>query len=139
MGRALCQSSLELAGVQEEADELKKANQEGKKADLARRVKNFPKHLKEAVAGTPQDEIFINHIGDRHALLTTPTHSPTANSLADLLPGFSVICRIDVAALQAIKEFTVKGDMTSLDLRSVKCSVLNQHDVCIVEDIMPCM
>ena len=125
--------------MQEEADELKKANQEGKKADLARRVKNFPKHLREAVAGTPQDEIFINHIGDRHALLTTALHSPTANSLADSLPGFSVICRNDVAALQAIKEFLVKGYMTSLKLRSVKFPVLNQHDVCIVKDTMPCM
>ena len=74
MGKMLCQGSRKLAGVQEEADELKKANQEGKKADLARRVKNFPKHLKEAVARTPQDEIFINHIGDRHALLPTSTH-----------------------------------------------------------------
>ncbi|CAK0782391.1 hypothetical protein CVIRNUC_005666 [Coccomyxa viridis] len=60
-----CYYFLGFQASQEEADELKKANQEGKKADLARRVKNFPKHLKEAVAGTPQDEIFINHIGDR--------------------------------------------------------------------------
>ena len=73
--------------MQAEADELKKANQEGKKADLARRVEEFPKHLKEAVAGTPQDEIFINHIGDRCALLTTSIHSLIANSLADLFLG----------------------------------------------------
>ena len=85
MGRAVCQSSRKLAGVQKEADELKKASQEGKKADLARRVEKFPKHLKEAVAGTPQDEIFINHIGDRCALLTTAILSLIANSLADLL------------------------------------------------------
>ena len=90
MGRALCQSLWELGGVQEEADELKKANQEGKKADLARRVKNFPKHLKEAVAGTPQDEIFINHIGDRCALLTASIHSPVFTSLADVLLRLSL-------------------------------------------------
>ena len=60
--------------MQEEVDELKKAGQKEKKADLARRAEKFPKHLREAVAGTPQDDVFINHIGDRHALLTTSTH-----------------------------------------------------------------
>ena len=72
-----------IVDMQEEADKRKRASQEEKKADLARRVEKFPKHLREAVAGTPHDDIFINHIGDRHALLTTSTHSSTAKSSAD--------------------------------------------------------
>ena len=68
--------------MQEEADELKKAGQKEKKADLARRVEKFPKHLKEAVAGTPQEDVFINQLGDRHALLTTSLHGPAANPCA---------------------------------------------------------
>ena len=51
--------------VQEEATKLKKASNAEKKADLAKRIVAFPKRLQEAAAYTAEDDIFLNHIGDR--------------------------------------------------------------------------
>ena len=51
--------------VQDEATGLKKASNAEKKADLGRRVAAFPKRLQEAVAKTSEEDIFLNHIGDR--------------------------------------------------------------------------
>lgn len=51
--------------MQNEATKLKKASNAEKKTDLAQRIVAFPKRLQEAVAYTAEDDIFLNHIGDR--------------------------------------------------------------------------
>ncbi len=56
---------LKMLCVQDEATVLKKASNAEKKTDLAKRVTAFPKRLQEAVAYTAEDDIFLNHIGDR--------------------------------------------------------------------------
>ena len=60
---AICLASLRL--MQDEATKLKQASSAEKKADLAKRVAAYPKRLQEAVALTAEDDIFLNHIGDR--------------------------------------------------------------------------
>ncbi|BDA51157.1 FAD-dependent urate hydroxylase [Coccomyxa sp. Obi] len=47
---------------QDEATALKKAGD--MKEDLARRLKGYPCNFDEIVARTPEDQIFLNHIGD---------------------------------------------------------------------------
>lgn len=39
------------------------------KEDLARRLKGYPCNFDEIVARTPEDQIFLNHIGDRYGSL----------------------------------------------------------------------
>ena len=54
-----------LAAAQDEGTVLKKASNAEKKADLGQRVAAFPKRLQEAVAKSAEEDIFLNHIGDR--------------------------------------------------------------------------
>ena len=53
--------------MQDKATDLKHLSNADKKADLAKRVAGYPEPVREAVQLTAEDDLFLNHIGDRQA------------------------------------------------------------------------